>query len=714
MPSFNLDQLTLDARPDRLDLRDRIYQPPLVGLAPRVPTTTEITDFLPRYIADGRILDQASEGACTGFGLGCVVNYLLWRNAVVVGGAKTSPPVVSTRMLYHLARFYDEWSGEDYEGSSCRGAMKAWHKHGVCSDKHWPYRTKRGHARFIKPRKGWESDAATRPLGAYYRIDKSSIDDIRAAIQETGAVYCSARVHDGWSIGASATRRVTHEKLPVIAWDGGQRLRGGHAFAFVGYNEWGFIVQNSWGERWGLSGFAVLTYRDWVKNGSDAWVASMGAATYGDRAPQYFVVSGVDGPAGVAKDQFSPVTILNLLPTRERPHVYQNDIVRPWDRETAYQHSVVMGNDGRVINRLVDQEDAGDAVRTVAFSSPGAWLRAATHQHVVIYAHGGLNSEGDSLHRIQILAPYFKANGIYPIFLTWRTGLIESLLGIMQDAVRRTLPSEVSISDFLREASERAAAALDYTLEAACERLGAKTIWSQMKQNAEAAGDDTVSTAGLVLLAEQLADLRQARPDFKLHLIGHSAGSILLGHLLDLLRKNGVKADSCSLFAAACSVDFANRHYIPAVRSGVLKKQDLHLHYLSDAREKADTVGPYRKSLLYLVSRALERWHKTPLLGMERAVRPPHNRDLIWNADTQAHIDRWGAFWRGPRNEYVVDTETVVTAAQWDASGNIVTPLKTTEAAHGSFDNDVEVIDAAIRRITDTTVAPYPAEYLSY
>ena len=46
---------------------------------------------------------------------------------------------VSPRMLYNMARRYDEWPGENYSGSSARGAMKGWHKHGVCSRKHWVY-----------------------------------------------------------------------------------------------------------------------------------------------------------------------------------------------------------------------------------------------------------------------------------------------------------------------------------------------------------------------------------------------------------------------------------------------------------------------------------------------------------------------------------------------------------------------------------------------
>ena len=51
---------------------------------------------------------------------------------------------------------------------------------------------------------------------------------------------------------------------------------GGHAFALVGFNRVGFVVQNSWGLRWGNCGFGVMPYEEWVKYGTDAWVAALG------------------------------------------------------------------------------------------------------------------------------------------------------------------------------------------------------------------------------------------------------------------------------------------------------------------------------------------------------------------------------------------------------------------------------------------------------
>lgn len=268
MPSTTDANRTLDARPDRIDYRDRVYNPPLVCLPEQYPSQEFIENHLADYTRKHKlILDQGKEGACTGFGLAAVINYLLWKKHLDLeaAGKKGSAKMVrvSPRMLYHMARIYDEWPGEDYEGSSCRGAMKGWHRHGVCTEQFWPYRTK-----FVPPKEGWQQDAARRPLGAYYRINKDSIADMQAAVREVGAIYVSATVHKGWFLDASDT-------LPVIPFV--VEEAGGHAFAITGYTTQGFIIQNSWGEGWGYLGFAILSYEDWIRNGSDAWVAVCGA-----------------------------------------------------------------------------------------------------------------------------------------------------------------------------------------------------------------------------------------------------------------------------------------------------------------------------------------------------------------------------------------------------------------------------------------------------
>ena len=119
------------------------------------------------------ILNQGTEGACTGFGLATVANYLLRRRKIV---PDINP--VSARMLYSMAKRYDEWPGEAYSGSSARGAMKGWYKHGICGEECWPYKSKKKDERLNEAR---TSDALKRPLGAYYRVNHKDIVAMHSA-----------------------------------------------------------------------------------------------------------------------------------------------------------------------------------------------------------------------------------------------------------------------------------------------------------------------------------------------------------------------------------------------------------------------------------------------------------------------------------------------------------------------------------------------------
>jgi len=710
--SDKLGTYKLDARPDRIDLRDRTYQPPLKALLPEFPPARYIREYYPLYRS--LILDQGSEGACTGFGLACTINYLLWcrvvlhKQDVAKLTAADLPKQVSYRMLYHLARFYDEWPGEDYEGSSCRGAVKAWYKHGVCALDLWPYRDENGKVVFIKPKEGWEEDAATRPLGVYYRIEKDSLTDMRAAIQEVGAVYVSAQVHSGWRLRAAKKQTPDHDTLPRIDWSESNEILGGHAFALVGYNAHGFIVQNSWGDSWGNLGFAVLGYDDWLDNGRDAWVCVMGAPTE-KRVKTHYVPSASERDSLLAVSDRSRLQLLK----KQVEHRYRDAAVKPWDEERAYGHTIVMGNDGKVINRLLANDGAVDTVEDLVLQRAGKWLEQQPEgkRRLAVYAHGGLNSESESITRIRTMAPYFLANGVYPLFLTWRTGVVESIAAIMEDSVSRLFPTSEGIEELLEKAKDRATEVLDRTLEVACEKLGVKAIWSQMKQNASESAMKADNDRGSYLLLKALARLRGDLPDLQVHLVGHSAGSILLGHFLDDCIRNNLQIASCTLYAAACSVDFANRQYVRAHNNGVLAKENLHLYMQSEKNELDDTVGPYQKSLLYLVSRALEGAHKTPLLGMAKSFDTASAKDHSWNDKLVRDVGTWQQFWGGGK-VYITEREQVCTAGVWE-SNSLVEEISRTKTAHGCFDNDIQVVEETISRIVGQPLAHH-VENLRY
>ena len=684
MPKVKLKDRLLDARPDRLDLRDFPYRPPLRNLLPEYPDSATLKRAFPRYAADKMVLDQGREGACTGFGLAAVVNYLRWsRVRLAKGGSrKPLPQKVSERMLYHLARFYDEWPGEDYDGSSCRGALKGWHRHGVCDQKLWPYRNKAGDVEFIEPADGWDTNATQCPIGVYYRIDKNSVVDMQAAICEVGAIYCSGNVHPGWFAQPFPTRGgIACIDVPKDA-----ENTGGHAFALVGYNRYGFIVQNSWGPKWGTKGFAILPYEDWVARGTDAWAVVLGAPIDKAESPHYHETQTLQARASAG----SGAIALAGPKAAAVPAA-----VTAWDRDNAYRHAVVLGNNGALINRSIARQTLS-AFEHVVVEAPVEWCGTGPAR-LLLYAHGGLNAEDESVKRIQVMAPYFQANGVYPIFLTWRTGVLESLEGIFEDIQQGVEPSG-AFRDVWRVVKDTFGEARDRAVEVACQTAGVKAIWSQMKQNARAAKAIRQPIAGtdgkvsqkdptLVLLADALSRLKQQLPGLELHLVGHSAGSILFGHLFDSLRDRAVSVDSCTLYAPACTVQFALDHYEPAMTSGLLRKQDFHVELLSDERELGDTVGPYGKSLLYLVSRALEDQHKTPILGMANAWDPGKRSEWSDDPVIQRGLKTWQTFWgtvRAPRE---------VTEAQ------ISNGVARVPSSHGGFDNDVDVITRTIERI---------------
>ncbi|MBL8517223.1 MAG: C1 family peptidase [Betaproteobacteria bacterium] len=675
---------TFDARPDRLDLRDRPYLPPVKSLPHRYPSDANLKKLLPQYLKKKMVLDQGREGACTGFGLAATINYMLWKRHVDTDG-RYDFECVSPYMLYDLARFYDEWPGEDYDGSSCRGAMKGWHKHGVCEYSLWTRSVKSpAGKKLYAPKSAWPADAAHRPIGVYYRVNRESVTDIQAAINEMGAVYVSANVHRGWDGANVAARLKSHDDLPVIAWTRDTQPDGGHAFALVGFNESGFVVQNSWGDRWGNQGFAVMTYADWVANGADAWVCSLGVPQSQPGASTTTKVSRVRQMGS------SVVAPARALASSAPP------AAEPWDPDTAYAHTLVAGNNGVVRLNEPDVGSPAMQVEKVLVDAPLAWAKAnklgkpGKPLKLMLYAHGGLNSEESAVKRIRKLGPYFLANGVYPVFYTWRTGFMETLGNALGDAFA---PSEAPATGKLADAK-------DALLEALCH--GMRFIWSEMKENAARGAD---SGHAIDLAAEALAMLA-SKVDVEFHLVGHSAGSFVHGHLMDALKKRKLPVHSLTLYAPACSLDFAIEHFMPAVEKKRLAKDAFWLHVLSDKRERDDTVGPYGKSLLYLVSRGFESTRKTPLAGLEHCLDPKADNpdDDLWTEREYSQVLAWRDFVnklpaQADGKAAVEVTTADVVPAKIAGDGGIAT----IDSSHGSFDNDLEAVTRTINRILGNT-----------
>jgi len=560
--------------PDKLDLRDRAYLP-AVAIAP--PPLLQPRMRLP-------VLNQGDTSACTGFALSTVVNFLFRRRA----RERTRIPLASPFMIYSMARRYDEFPGSREDaGSSLRGAMKGWHKHGVCRVELWNSAEMPPAA--PNPAQDWWQDAARRPLGAYYRVDTRSVTDMHVALTEVGILYASAICHDGWMKGLGA--KTPPGEYWAIPKQPAAEDEGGHAFAIVGYNSRGFVIQNSWGPSWGSKGLALLTYEDWSENAMDCWVAQLGVVTEQHQEIAQAVSLRVEkGKVQIASDA--------VLRARE---------ISPF--------IVDMENNGRLSSSGAYRTRPGDLDALVTLHMEAArknWgVAPGEPVDVAIYAHGGLTDENSAAQTAAQWIPALYDARIFPIFFMWETDMWSTLKNRFEDLVRDLPKPTGGLVDQLKRFWNQ-------RLERALAPAGS-IIWDEMKQNAESISKSEES-GGILLYRSALRSPHFAPDKVRLHLIGHSAGAIVHSHLVKQLADRGWKFESVNFLAAAATVKTFQDTILPRVRDGSVKR--FRSFQLTDAAEQQDpTCKPmfgYGRSLLYLVSESFEHGARTPILGMER------------------------------------------------------------------------------------------------
>jgi len=598
---------TLDARADAPDFRDFIYEPPLIRLKASLPVPANLN-----------IRDQGTDGSCTGFGLAAAIDLLIRRS-----GRRIS---VSSRMLYEMAKHYDEWRGHLYEGSSCRGTIKGWYNMGVCRESYYPYDPDNIPRFTVRAAK----DARSNTAGAYYRIGPR-ISDYHAALNETGVVYCSAAVHDGWDRPDRRTGTIPFVK--EAPW--------GHAFAIVGYDRDGFRIQNSWGRRWGQSGTALWTYEDWITNVRDAWVFRLAVPT-----PQ----------------------IWHLPPGQATGRDRRRETKKPTRAEIA-GHFVHL-DDGFFHGSGRYWSDADDVGETAALVGD-----SADYDHVLFYAHGGLNSPAESARRIAAMKETFKDNRIYPYHFMYDTGLMEELKDVVIG--RR------------KEADGRAGGLSDWTdrlVEKMARRPG-RALWREMKAGARLPFED--GNAGHEVLETFIGALANSGSPKQIHVAGHSTGMILMSYLLHRLAEltETPTVGTVSLLAPAGTLSLFRRHIQPLLetRRSAFRVRQIAVYNLTDRLERDDEVTlAYNKSLLYLVSRAFEDELPARLLGMQKYSSAIERKSI-----------------RGLKLYY----------SKGSRSGSRVTRSET----HGGFDNDPYTMNHILRRILEHPPArPFTKTSLTY
>jgi Papain family cysteine protease len=213
-----------------VEYRDRIldWQPRFDEKSRAYPIRTLITSSVRRrnkLWRVGPILDQGSEGACVGFGW--AADAFATPTTVNLQRVKAQVPRDVTEFAQHIyrtAKTVDEWEGVDYDGTSVLAGAKAMQQFGLLKEYRWAF----------------------------------GINDVVDAVLSKGPAVLGIYWHDDMY---EAPNGVLTPSGPIV---------GGHCLTAVGYTlksrkldgEDGVILQNSWGNGWGINGLAEIRVSD--------------------------------------------------------------------------------------------------------------------------------------------------------------------------------------------------------------------------------------------------------------------------------------------------------------------------------------------------------------------------------------------------------------------------------------------------------------------
>ncbi|MEL6414532.1 MAG: C1 family peptidase [Pseudomonadota bacterium] len=322
-------------------------------------------------------------------------------------------------MLYGNAQLHDEWDGEGYSGSSLRGALKGFQNNGLCSVETARSVVQEASQGGTKSEWRWFTNRAVREeatkltLGAYYRVPLI-LTDMHSAILESGVLVASAAIHEGWMVP---------DDKGFIAYEPQQETEiiGHHAFAIVGYDQKGWIVQNSWGTSWGEDGTAIWRYSDWANNATDVWAMRLSAE----------VTDGIRHSLGKGAT--------SLVSLRERSSTFRDPT-----RMDVLGHFLPI-EDGRLVRYgryHHDQKTLRETIKIIKRKNDSASrqkLNKASefrYQHLLIHSLGGGRNEAEHARMVRALHPVYRANGIYPIFLQWEEPVWQDLGAQMIEKIR--------------------------------------------------------------------------------------------------------------------------------------------------------------------------------------------------------------------------------------------------------------------------------------
>jgi hypothetical protein len=319
-----------------------------------------------------------------------------------------------------------------------------------------------------------------------------------------------------------------------------------------------------------------------------------------------------------------------------------------------------------------------DAIFSDHLQARAAAATAEQPLRIVLWAHGGLVSERSGLTGALRAVEWWKANGVYPVYFVWETGLLETIQQLVTAAGSRA--PAIATRDLWDHTT-------DPLIEVLTRPLGSR-LWAGMKRSAERA---SAQGGGAVYVAEQLAKLvKGAAKRVQVHAAGHSAGSIFHAHLIPRLLELGVTVESLQLAAPAVRIDTFLSRLGDDVKSRKRLKQFAMFTMAKDWEKRDNCARAYKKSLLYLISLAFEAEGKAPILGLEEFVRRDAACRAVFGLDGS------------PAQADVVFSRSIAQSGRHASRAT----------AHSAFDEDPPTMNSIMRRVLGrddvTAIVGYP------
>ena len=238
-------------RRDHPDHRDHFYAAPPAVLA-ELPSSVDLREHCPP------VYDQGALGSCTANAVAGAVEFERTRQGL--------PDFTPSRLFIYFGEREIEGTTDYDSGAELRDGIKVVANEGVPPETDWPYDI----SRFTeKPPAQAYAEARSDVATQYQRVAQT-------LSQMKGCLASGLPFVFGFTVYESFESSVVAETgmVPMPGLD--EQVLGGHAVMAVGYDDaqQRFLVRNSWGPGWGLTGYCWMpyVYLTSADLASDLWV----------------------------------------------------------------------------------------------------------------------------------------------------------------------------------------------------------------------------------------------------------------------------------------------------------------------------------------------------------------------------------------------------------------------------------------------------------